>query len=296
MKYIGTKLEQLLTIEYLYYIHYYEFAKDFVFEGERHDFWEFLFVDKGEVEIVSESKGYTLKQGEIVFHKPNEFHSVWANGKTAPNVVVVMFQSNSESMNYFKNKILTVDYKSHAVLADILKEAKDAFSSPIGRIGYEKLTSRESAQSGSQQMIKILLENFLIRLIRKDKIINTRERISSIIKERSDKNIDERIVKFLNDNIYNSINFNSVVEFTHLGKTKIKELFSYNNDMGVMEYYNNLKIEEAKKLIREKNNNFTEIALLLNYSSIHYFSRHFKEITKMTPSEYSKSLKSLYES
>ncbi|MEG2842596.1 MAG: AraC family transcriptional regulator, partial [Ruthenibacterium sp.] len=45
--------------------------------------------------------------------------------------------------------------------------------------------------------------------------------------------------------------------------------------------------------IREGSHNFTEIASMLGYNSIHYFSRHFKKVTGMTPSEYASSVKVL---
>ena len=53
--------------------------------------------------------------------------------------------------------------------------------------------------------------------------------------------------------------------------------------------------ELAKELIREKNMNFTQIADYLGYTSIHYFSRQFKKIAGMTPSEYASSIKALSE-
>ena len=72
------------------------------FPGESHDFWEFLCVDKGEVEITADNRAYTLKKGEIIFHKPNEFHTVRANGKIAPNLVVISFDCTSPCMDYFQ--------------------------------------------------------------------------------------------------------------------------------------------------------------------------------------------------
>ena len=48
-------------------------------------------------------------------------------------------------------------------------------------------------------------------------------------------------------------------------------------------------------MIREQNLNFTQIADCLGYASIHYFSRQFKKITGMTPSEYSLSIQMLAE-
>ena len=51
-----------------------------------------------------------------------------------------------------------------------------------------------------------------------------------------------------------------------------------------------LKLKEAKRLIRESSLNFTEISELLGFNSLHYFSRLFKERVGMTPSEYARSV------
>jgi YesN/AraC family two-component response regulator len=59
---------------------------------------------------------------------------------------------------------------------------------------------------------------------------------------------------------------------------------------GVKEYFNKLKIDQAKSLIREEQHNFTEIAELLGYSSVHYFSKQFKSLTDMAPTEYARSV------
>ena len=56
-----------------------------------------------------------------------------------------------------------------------------------------------------------------------------------------------------------------------------------------------MKIDAAKQLIRSQRLNFTQIADRLGYTSVHYFSRQFKKVTGMTPSEYSVSIKRLSE-
>jgi AraC-like DNA-binding protein len=62
-----------------------------------------------------------------------------------------------------------------------------------------------------------------------------------------------------------------------------------------MEYFSWLKIEAAKKLIRENRYNYSQIANLLGYSSYQYFSLQFKNYTRMTPSQYHRSIKSFSE-
>ena len=47
MTYVKTQLKREITIPAIVTIHYFEYMKDFAFKGESHDFWEFLYVDKG---------------------------------------------------------------------------------------------------------------------------------------------------------------------------------------------------------------------------------------------------------
>ena len=86
------------------------------------------------------------------------------------------------------------------------------------------------------------------------------------------------------------LTFNDICRMSCLCRTNLKALFRERTGLSVMEYYRNLKIEAARQLIREGDHNITEIAVLLHYSTIHYFSRHFKKATGMTPSEYATSV------
>ena len=52
-----------------------------------------------------------------------------------------------------------------------------------------------------------------------------------------------------------------------------------------------LKIEKSKKLIAEGNKNINEIAEILDFNSVQYFSTQFKKITKMTPSQFASAIK-----
>ena len=70
---------------------------------------------------------------------------------------------------------------------------------------------------------------------------------------------------------------------------KIYELPSTYNT--ILEYTLLRKIQEAKKLIREDRYNFSQISDRLAFDNPHYFSRVFKRITNITPSEYKKSVK-----
>ena len=53
-----------------------------------------------------------------------------------------------------------------------------------------------------------------------------------------------------------------------------------------MQHLLNVRIEKAKKLLMTKRYGIAEIAKMVGFSSIHYFSRYFKEKEGVTPVEY----------
>lgn len=290
--YHGTYLKEDIAVDKIVTIHYFEFASDYVFKGEKHDFWELLYVDKGEVEIMADTQGYRLEQGDIVFHKPNEFHSVWANGMTAPNIVVLSFHCSSHGINFFENKILKLSLAKRNILAEIVREGKESFNNNLG-MQYDRLIRKDNQAFGAEQMIKIYLEMLLIQLVREDISNMNRERISFATKERMEEDIVNNIIEHLKANIHENFTFEDICIKFCMGRTHLKTLFKKSTGQGLMTYFRNLKIEEAKKMIREGKNNFTEIAEKLGYTSVHYFSRSFKNCTNMTPSEYVISVKAM---
>ena len=291
MDYVKTTLRQDISIKKIVSVHYFEYAKDYVYEGEKHDFWELVYADKGEVEVMADTLGYKLKQGEIIFHKPNEFHNLWANGIVAPNLVVISFECRSEAIKYFENKILHIDDFEKNLLIQIIREAKQVYDSPLNQPGTKMLIKKSHPLFGGEQLIGLYLEQMLIHMIRSGAVLRKDSKISTSVKERSDADMVKKIMDYLEENIAANLSFDDVCRFSSLSRTNLKVLFKGRTGESVMERYNKLKIEAAKKMIREGDYNFTQIADRLGYASIHYFSRHFKKATDMAPSQYASSVK-----
>ncbi|MGY8913607.1 MAG: helix-turn-helix domain-containing protein [Flavobacteriales bacterium] len=68
--------------------------------------------------------------------------------------------------------------------------------------------------------------------------------------------------------------------------SKISKVFSYSEEVTIEKYFIKLKIEKVKELIQIKENNFTEMGHLLNYSHINHLSSQFKNETGMSLSQY----------
>ncbi len=290
--YVATELRREIDVQAIVTVHYFEYAKDYVFEGERHDFWELLYVDKGEVEVMADNVGYRLRQGEMIFHKPGEFHNVFANGVVAPNLVVIAFVCTSPAMSFFEGKILRAGEDERELLARLVNEARDAFSSPLDDPATAQMERAASCAFGCEQMIGMLLEQMLIRLVRRGADPAEEVKVSSSVKKRSDNDLVQRVITYMEENVTGNLTFSAVCRFSAQSATNLKTIFKAVTGHGVMEYYRGLKIERAKTLLREGHGNITQVADELGYASVHYFSRYFKQATGMTPSEYTLSIQS----
>ena len=61
----------ITSMHSLFKIHY---ECGFEFPGETHDFWECLYILDGELCVSADERIYNMSQGELIFHKPLEFH------------------------------------------------------------------------------------------------------------------------------------------------------------------------------------------------------------------------------
>ena len=288
--YIPTVLRREIAVDSLVTLHYFEHAKDYVFEGEKHDFWELVYVDKGRLEVIAEDQGYELNQGQIIFHKPNEFHNLYANGTIAPNLVILTFVCHSPAMAFFENKITYVTARQRELLARIIEEGRQAFSGPLGDPYTLQMPRTDNAPFGSEQLINLYLETLLIDMIRNESPLSERPKPSSSIKTRSDNDLVNRIIHYMEEHLCDSLSFSAICRYSAQIATNLKTIFKSVTGLGVMEYYRKLKIDQAKILLRESNGNITQIADRLGYTSVQYFSRHFKQATGMTPREYTLSV------
>ncbi|MEG0649777.1 MAG: AraC family transcriptional regulator [Oscillospiraceae bacterium] len=291
MDYTILRPKHVIEVDGLISVHYFEYSSNYTFDGESHDFWEFLYVDKGELDVTAGDKTQHLKKGQIIFHKPGEFHNLRANGTIAPNLVVASFVCNSPSMSYFEEKVFSISDVERALMAQIIDEAEASFTTSLSDPDTKELVRKDEQPFGCEQMIVLAIEHLLIEFVRRQG--EGTPRTTSLIREKSQSEFVTRVHKYLEDNISKRLSLSDICRDNLVGRSYLQKIFREKTGGGAMEYFGELKIAHAKEMIRESSHNFTEISVLLGYNSIHYFSRHFKKVTGMTPSEYASSVKVL---
>lgn len=289
--FIRQSIQATLDIKSIITIFYMELPKDFQYGGERHDFWEMVYIDKGQMLCTTDTNQFTLKSGEVAFHKPNEYHNLSGNKCDAPNVSIITFECDSPAMQYFENKIIRLNAEEKALLSMLFEEGTSCFrlvdpQNPL----LQKLETLPNAPFGGMQMTKNLLELLLIKLHRHTDLLTQQHRLNIHIDGMDVPIGVKEILDVLNANLYDTLTVADIAKAVGRSEATVKKLFSLYRPGGIMRYYGALKIKEAKKLIREGRYNFAQIAEMLHYDTPQYFSKCFKNFTHMTPSDYRKSI------
>ncbi len=286
-QYYKHKIENLLVISKIITIHYFEFDKEFQSPIESHDFWELVYADKSTVFCQADGKEIELAEGEILFHKPFEPHSLRSNGKTAPNVFIISFECKSESARFFENRHLKLPKRFLRFIYAIIEESKKTFDLPYSDPQLKKMKLQSSPTLGGQQLIKNYLEILLINLLRSE---TEKAHPDTVFLQREDFNerLAENAISFLKENLYSNLTVNDVCKALHYNKSYIFKQFKSATNHSVMAYFTKMKVEEAKRLLRETNWTIAQISEKLSFDTPNYFTKTFKRITGYAPLHYRK--------
>ncbi len=287
-KFYMHKISNLLNIQKIVTVHYQALEKNYISPEEKHDFWEINYADKEDIFVGVDGEKLELKQGEMLFIKPNQPHYV-ESGEKEPNLFIISFSCRSESMNFFSDKKYAVPENYRYLLQNIMAEADATFDLPEFDPNLNKLKLKETPNLGGEQIIKNSLESLLIYMLRTaQKRSTTQEFFVSKIADSSE--LEDEIVRILRASVYGKFSLKDLSASLHYGTTRLCTFFREKTGKSIYQTYLKLKLDEAKKLIR-KNKSFAEITDLLCFDSLSTFTFVFKKHVGMTPSEYRASIK-----
>ncbi len=270
-------------------IYYFEFCKDFSHPPERHNFWEFVYVDSGEINAVTDGIGRTLSQGQVIFHRPMELHAHISNRVVPNSMLVVSFTCESAAMEFFDKNIFTLKKTPKTLLTLFINEAKSALGGIPNEYTDKDPLDFSNAPFGSLQLLECYLTEFLLTLKRSDVDAASKAVRSEDSRTLAQSSIVGLMTDYLNDRVCDNVTLSDLCSSFYMGKTQVCTLFGEHIGMGPMEYYSSLKISRAKKLLLE-GTSVSKISDMLGYSSIHIFSRAFKKAVGVSPTEYKRKI------
>jgi YesN/AraC family two-component response regulator len=130
-------------------------------------------------------------------------------------------------------------------------------------------------------MLKLNLEMFLITLVRE---YSTPASLSAP-KMSSDNKLSD-ISSYIAEHYTEKILLDNICFLFGTNKTTLCQSFRREYGITILSYIDQLKLKDAKKMLRKPRLSVTEISEQLGFASIHYFCRYFKKHTGISPKEY----------
>ena len=265
------RVEQQIRVEGLYTFFYHEKEQGFLFPGESHPMTELTYVDQGSLHSVADGQDLLLTQGEIAIYAPNQWHMQYADIGVAPRYVTLSFDLNGVDISGLLNRKFTAPQQAVMLLQQMLRE-------------------QERMDRYSNDMIISQLSLLLMLLLRQaESPVDNKLQTSNAV--HSENQIIRKAQQYITAHIREKLSVPLVARQVDVSPSYLTALFHKNLQISPGEYIRRIKLQESKQMIRENDLNFTEIAAALQYSTVHHFSRQFKEKFGITPTEYAKSVR-----
>lgn len=284
-------VERQKTFEVSAFVTTYYFTSKPKFEArwEKYPFSQIFLILEGSGTYTTENASYPFSAG-MMLYRPAGKASIYEWNSENVRFGLVSLVCRSEAVEAFGEAPLPLYEEEIASLLDLIKTgARVCCDPPEGRTDIVGMQIREGTPDVVLDFIASSLERFLSMLYCRIKsirlLLDESQKVNHYIDE---SRLVEAIKNYLSEHITEKLTIADVCAHFGISQTTMMKKFRHENDCGVMEYFNDCKVAEAKHLIRKTSQSFTEIAETLGFSSVNYFSRVFKAKTGMTPTEYSK--------
>lgn len=264
------QLPQRLWVNSLYTFFYHEKELGFVFPGEAHSVLELTYVDQGSLHSVADGTDLLLEQGDMVIYSPNQWHMQYADMDVAPRYVTITFDLGGGDLTPLYGRKLHPNQSAIALLQAMLKE-------------------QERMDPYSADLIISQLTQLLLCLLRQSDDAPQKLKASNSL--HAENEIIRKAQQYISSHIREKLSVPLVARMVDISPSYMTALFHKHLQISPGEYIRRIKLQESKQMIRENALNFTEIAMALQYSTVHHFSRQFKDKFGITPSEYAKSIR-----
>ena len=279
--------ERVVRVDALYSLHYFSFRPGYVYPGERHDFWELVYVDMGGATLGDDGMEIPIGPGQCLIHAPDAFHTVRANLAPETNLFVISFGSESRALHALARRPINLNTECGRIVRRMVLEAHEFCGPVLDITAQEALVPSPDAPYGSGQLIALNLEMLLLLLLRQaNGEAESPPKRAPITEQQDMLSIVAAAEAFMRSHLDGSIRFDDICKNIGVSRTTLKRLFRQCLNSAVMEHYQNLRLKEACRHLRSGRVNVSQVAYELGYSSLPAFSRQFHRMLGITPREY----------
>lgn len=274
--------QNALTVRQVKNIHSLEFEQDVQPLTCRVDFRQLVYVNGGTAQIASAEYSGPLQDGQAMICRAGQAHTVSVAPGQWAKVILVGFMCDNELLDRFSMRPLQLNKTLQEIVLDVQRENTNIFLPPYGFPYRPQMQVRTGAAYAGYQLTRLKMESFLIHLIR---VFNQPED-----EPRHNLAVVEKVHYFISKNFSLKISLDELSQRYNVNKNTLCTLFKRTYGITIIDYVNTVRVNRAKIFLRQDELNMTQIAELMGFTSVHYFSRIFKQYTGTSPTAYAKTL------
>ena len=250
---------------------YYNVRKsNFIFPGESNSYYELIYIDHGQLSINVEGRNYELKKYDLMVIYPGQFYSMHTDQNTTCSYLTIAFMMNNDLEGTLMNMVFHTQKDVYQTLSRFMKVI-------------------QNRNYLNTELAMIFLKEVLIFLYQSERRESLEVAATSNMQEHYENSLLNEILVYIHNNVYSAFTVEDLCNKFDISRSSLQALFRDNLNMTPKQYISDIKLNQAKVLIREHKRTISEISDLLGFTSIHYFSRKFKNYFGMTPTEFARS-------
>lgn len=262
-------IQQVRVDEILAY--YYQVkSANYYFSGEKHNHWELTFMDSGQLETIVDGKQFILNEYDLMIYTPGQHHTQKASANTPCSYLTIMFDMHNVEPLLLQNQIF------HA-------------TRDLSNVIQEFISMSERHNGYSRDLCVCYLNEIILKLLNYQYQKQVPIAHTPMQQKFENESLNEIII-YINDNIYSPLTIEQLCHRFSISRSSLQQLFKKNLNIAPKQYINDLKLKKATILIKESKYTISEISDKLGFTSIHYFSRKFKQHFNLAPSDYAKTI------
>lgn len=243
---------------------------NYTFPGEQHEYWELTFIDNGALATTVDEEPYELKEMDLILYAPGQYHTQKTGHSQSCSYMTILFEMDMQDSYLITNRVYHAQRDIHNALNEFIKVSN-----------HDMLYNNE--------LMLCYLKQLIIKVLQYD-FLNSSPIASTPMQQRFENELLNEIVIYINDKIYEQLTIEEICHKFSVSRSSLQTLFKNNLDVAPKQYISDLKLKKSKLLIKESMYTISEISNMLGFTSIHYFSRKFKQQFGITPTDYAKTL------
>lgn len=252
------------------------------FRGEFHPFWEMIYALEDGFQVAENEKIYTMKKGDVIFHKPMVFHRLWSMENINVRAFIVGFNGDGSLLEQLKGSAFVLSPQQQSQLEQLMEQLQRHFP----RQERNGLTDHLQTMVHANDALELqrFVDHFQLFLLSLG-----RQSTPMTVKELSDSDgsrLYQQTVQLLTENMEGWITADEIARQLGCSTSRLKRIFAKFSDIGIHKYLLQLKTARAIRLLR-KGKSCSEVSQALGFGNQNYFSTVFKRETGFPPSHYS---------